>query len=411
MRLLNALQSSVLKHFHLVRRILLHQSEMSMYSYMRHLRRALRNFVEHELVSKGTDSQIPIVSAKQTNSPLVDADRWPNPVPVPGSQSELSSGHPRSKQIRDRAIFRPDSAGVFLPNASVIWSHAYANEVVGAHRKLDRSLRRLQQLEVEDLNFAPIVPLNHWDPTNWYHFLFDLVPKIWQAELGRFVGVGVAVGSDVSSSPNHRLVLDSVMGQGQLFPLDPSRIFACNDWLDSEPLSFHVGSDRGQPMGLHYQGEMLREYQAWLNRTLLRKFTSNADRASASPQKLFLARPATSRRSHNQRDLIAKLDQYGFVAVETGEMRAVEQARLLSSAKVVVAPSGAALANLIFAQPGTRVVVYGTAGSRMWERLGAELGLRVQVVELPLPDLGANSPDFSLSEASLGRIRDAALSD
>lgn len=408
MRLLNALKSSVLKHFHLVRKILLHQSEMSIPSYVRHLRRALRNFVKHEIVSRGTDSRIPIVSANQTDSPPLDANWWPNQVP--SSQSGLSSGHSRAGQIRERAIFRPESAGMFLPNASVIWSHAYANKVVGAHRKLNQSLRR-PQLEVVELNHVPIIPLNHWDPMNWYHFLFDLVPKIWQAELGSFVGIGMALGSDVYSSPNHRLVLDAVVGQGQLLPLDPSKTFACSDWLDSEPLSFHLGSNCDQPMGLHYRGKMLRDYQAWLNRTLLLKFSSTAKRSSASPQKLFLARPATSRRSHNQRDLTARLDQYGFVEVETGELRAVEQARLLRDAKVVVAPSGAALANLIFAQPGTRVVVYGTAGSRMWERLGTELGLRVQVVELPLPDLGANSPGFSLSEMSLGRIMDAALSD
>ena len=81
-----------------------------------------------------------------------------------------------------------------------------------------------------------------------------------------------------------------------------------------------------------------------------------------------------------------------------------EQASHIERSDIIVAPSGAALANIIFARPGTRIVVYGTSDISLWQSLGAALELDVRAIILPIPNLGANSPPYILSEAQIRKI-------
>ena len=58
----------------------------------------------------------------------------------------------------------------------------------------------------------------------------------------------------------------------------------------------------------------------------------------------------------NENEVLELLVSRGFQAVTMDGRTVVEQAALLSRAECVVAPHGAALANLVFAPPGTTVV-------------------------------------------------------
>ncbi len=71
------------------------------------------------------------------------------------------------------------------------------------------------------------------------------------------------------------------------------------------------------------------------------------------PEKIYLSRNGgNGRRLANEEELEAALLARGFVSVQPEKMPVAEQAKLLSSARCVVAPHGAALANLIFAPRG-----------------------------------------------------------
>jgi len=74
-------------------------------------------------------------------------------------------------------------------------------------------------------------------------------------------------------------------------------------------------------------------------------------------QKLFLSRRGVSgRQLANEAELQATLMTKGFISVQLETLSVVEQARLLGSARCVVAPHGAALTNLVFAPPGALLV-------------------------------------------------------
>jgi len=67
-------------------------------------------------------------------------------------------------------------------------------------------------------------------------------------------------------------------------------------------------------------------------------------------------REQANRRLLNEAEVEAMLERMGFRIIVPGEMRVPEQIDAFSHARVVVAPHGAALANLVFAPPGATLV-------------------------------------------------------
>ena len=65
---------------------------------------------------------------------------------------------------------------------------------------------------------------------------------------------------------------------------------------------------------------------------------------------------ATRRRVINEAEVIDLLEQYGFQAVEMDNKTVKEQAETFANAEAIVAPHGAALTNLLFAQSNTKVI-------------------------------------------------------
>lgn len=61
----------------------------------------------------------------------------------------------------------------------------------------------------------------------------------------------------------------------------------------------------------------------------------------------------------NQRELGEKLEKIGFISVDPQEYSLAEQARIFSTASIVVGEDGSALHNIAFCQPGTQVMMWG----------------------------------------------------
>lgn len=75
------------------------------------------------------------------------------------------------------------------------------------------------------------------------------------------------------------------------------------------------------------------------------------------PKRIYVSRAkAANRRVNNEGQVLEILKGYGFETVYTEAMTVVEQARLFANVRCVVAPHGAGLTNLVFCQPGTKVV-------------------------------------------------------
>lgn len=76
-----------------------------------------------------------------------------------------------------------------------------------------------------------------------------------------------------------------------------------------------------------------------------------------SPERIYVSR-ALAKRRHviNESAVMATLLPQGFICVQLEHLSWAEQIALFRGVKTIVAPHGAALANLIFSRPGTRVI-------------------------------------------------------
>jgi len=175
---------------------------------------------------------------------------------------------------------------------------------------------------------------------NYYHFLLDCLPRIailrespaWQDDL-RFY---------VPCQPGYQRDLLGYCGIG------PDRV------VDSRQVP-HLRAQRllvpGLPTSeLHVPGWAVE----WLRATLLPAAAS----LSPGPRRLLISRGGkpNTRRVVNEAALAQSLAPHGFVLLDPGAMPVAEQIALFAGAEMIVAPHGAALANLVFVAPGTRVV-------------------------------------------------------
>ena len=85
--------------------------------------------------------------------------------------------------------------------------------------------------------------------------------------------------------------------------------------------------------------------------------------AVPSPKRrLYVSRKdASLRRVANETEVLDALQPLGFEVIVGGDLSVAEQIRLFSGAEMVVAPNGAAFANLVFAPPGAFVVELSAA--------------------------------------------------
>jgi len=91
---------------------------------------------------------------------------------------------------------------------------------------------------------------------------------------------------------------------------------------------------------------------------------------------------ATKRRVTNEPALLAALERHGFERLVPGSLTFGEQVATFADAEIIVAPHGAALANLVFASPpGAVLELLPTSQDRPhYRRLAAEVGLRYQAI-------------------------------
>jgi hypothetical protein len=111
--------------------------------------------------------------------------------------------------------------------------------------------------------------------------------------------------------------------------------------------------------GIAYQFERLiipsfpglrRVYPQWLVEFLRNEFTEKLEQRF---RRLYIPR-YTTRKISNEKDLIAILEKFGFEVFEPSQH--MNAPSYFSEAEIVIGAHGAALANLAFCQPGTKVL-------------------------------------------------------
>jgi len=198
--------------------------------------------------------------------------------------------------------------------------------------------------------------------SNYYHFLMDVMPRI-----------GVLEQCPDVEPPDRWYVPVQSRFQRELLDLfgitSAARIDAA-----AHP---HVRADCLVVPGLPARSET---NPPWVIAYLRRRLLDNVD-VSGPARHVYVTRgrSANNRTVVNDAAVGALLATRGFEAVDPGALSVTEQIRTFAAASVIVAPHGAALANLVFASPGASVVELFPAGSLLpdfWRLASGVPGLR-----------------------------------
>ncbi|MGA2600639.1 MAG: glycosyltransferase family 61 protein [Bryobacteraceae bacterium] len=106
-----------------------------------------------------------------------------------------------------------------------------------------------------------------------------------------------------------------------------------------------VDSDQVQSMPAHHVQDFQRRMAALY-----------AGSRGPRNKRLLVARKGLTRKFHNLEQMEAALSSYGFKTVYLEGMSSVDQILLFQSAEFVIGAHGAGLSNLLFCEPGTKVI-------------------------------------------------------
>jgi predicted O-linked N-acetylglucosamine transferase (SPINDLY family)/capsular polysaccharide biosynthesis protein len=203
---------------------------------------------------------------------------------------------------------------------------------------------------------------------NYFHFLLEVLPRALAAAQIAPAGTPLLTEDDLPAQhyqalrlclPGHpilRLARGASVEVATLYAANmANRVLDANDSAPAGALRYHPSALRGVAD--------LRQIGA---------------AAAASPEKLLLWRHSKVRRLRNAAALRKMLETRGFKTVDPAKLSFSDQIRLLSRARIVVAQSGAQLANMVFAPPGCRIfALFSDAPGvnyRLWSALAAALG-------------------------------------
>ena len=114
----------------------------------------------------------------------------------------------------------------------------------------------------------------------------------------------------------------------------------------------------------------------WVSQRILSNLPNVEDNNSYSANVFVSRRKALGRRVINEDDVIEALSSLGFAAYVLEDMSVTEQVRLFSQARMVVAPHGAGLTNMIFAQNLAVIELFGSFMQPCYFLLAKGLGFQ-----------------------------------
>ncbi|GAB5402001.1 MAG: hypothetical protein Aurels2KO_02320 [Aureliella sp.] len=271
--------------------------------------------------------------------PIIDPDghlaRFLSSHPAPQASSPASGLREVCKfKHRDFAIAFP---GRIAGNDGAVISDAdeLVTDVSGVHFRSDDildplstgKLARPTQLE------HPVALVSCWRSDNYYHWLIDGLARL------RHMESSLTPETRIYAPARKHFQRQSIAMLGFL----PEQIVAAK-------YGTHVASPRVMAASARTQSCSRGDCDY-----LHERFTQGL--SSQPHQRVFLSRRRRGIRSLvNEREIYSALKPLGFRRVLLEDLAFEQQVKLFHSAEAIVAPHGAGLANLVFAQSGTKVL-------------------------------------------------------
>jgi len=173
---------------------------------------------------------------------------------------------------------------------------------------------------------------------NYYHWLFETLPRLEMLKEKRIKFSKLITGYDKSFKKETLSKLG--ISSSRVIPIsDSTNLFAENLIVPSMPIN---------------SGNPTQKVCSFLRKNLLSKPSSFQKKKY---KKIYVMRGnAKSRKVTNEGEVIDFLSKKGFTPVRMDGLSVKEQSQIFNSSEIIVSLHGAALANLVFCNKGTKVI-------------------------------------------------------
>ena len=332
-----------------------------------HSARLLRRFVDPATVYK-TTGVMPYAVAPVRPKIIHELDEPPPfTEPPPPSLSGRSPWSTSRSRLPILAHVASVTDGIALSSGAVFDRRGRYHRLASHdHDFVDHPKRQARGFMPMPHRFFPtigrfrgvVVALTTSSQDFYFHWIFDVLPRIHMAEQAGFGNGPFYVRAEL---PFQRQTL-RILGVIEHDLIDPSKTRAIAAQNLIVPCH-HVMPGRVFPK--------------WSIDFLRSRILPHASVARGPATRLYVSRGNTGhRRVLNEPELLPLLSRYGFQSVRLEEPAFCDQVRLFRDAQIVVAPHGSGLANLVFCQPGAKVIELFPAGNiDLYYRLSKQLGL------------------------------------
>ncbi len=183
-----------------------------------------------------------------------------------------------------------------------------------------------------------------WGGTVYFHWLFDVISRLDLLEKSgmNFEKIDYFLINRYQQSYEKEFL--AILG------IPPDKILeSCHHpHIQAKRIIVPSVPPRGQSMITGWGCQFLKQKLCKINHNIPRYSTQT---------RLYLGRHNASYRVVlNEEEVIQFLEKRGFYSIKLETMSVVEQASLLAQAEVIIAPHGSALSNLVFCEPGTKII-------------------------------------------------------
>jgi hypothetical protein len=123
---------------------------------------------------------------------------------------------------------------------------------------------------------------------------------------------------------------------------------------------------------------------SWICSFLRETFLPFASPSTQCIDKIYISRSdsTNARRVVNEEEVCSTLQEHGFAITKLSELTFSNQVSLFRTAKLIIAPHGAGLSNLVFCEPGTKVLEIFNPDYHpsMYKELSARIGLNYEAI-------------------------------
>ncbi|MBC6435313.1 glycosyltransferase family 61 protein [Nostoc sp. HG1] len=174
----------------------------------------------------------------------------------------------------------------------------------------------------------------------YFHWLLDALPRL------EIIKKTLPKGLDSIDKYIVNRGISAIPESLEVLGISSNKLLFCDSNFHIQPTSLVIPSLPGS----------IGDPPAWVCKFLRESFLKNKADIN-TPSRLYISRAkAEYRRVKNEENVVKCLSNYGFTVVYLEEYSFAMQIALLSNAEVIVAPHGAGLSNLIWCNPGAKVL-------------------------------------------------------